>query len=303
MTMTSAATTTRQAAISRLTVPTSAIDQNGGHARRQHVPHQHVLDGEQRVGGGRHARGQSAGRRRGEVARRMAGEVAEEVAPDVARDARRRSSCRPSWRPATGRCRPRSGPRARRSPARPPRRCAPARQRVDQQLHGVLRKDRADHRQSHCTKNDCVGFAVPPHVAQEECARADRQTSQGSPRSPSQLPLTLPLAVQRAKPSFRFASCRICRVRPAVSGIATSTVRNAHAAVMASPAKARDTAELRCKIAGHGRAGGRADAGRAADDALRQIEAARAAARCRPATRARARRARPRSCHPASARR
>jgi hypothetical protein len=57
---------------------------DGGNAGRQHVPDEHVLDGEDRIGGGRDPACQHPGQPVGEIARRMAGQVAKDVAAEIA---------------------------------------------------------------------------------------------------------------------------------------------------------------------------------------------------------------------------
>ena len=54
------------------------------HARRQHVPHKEVFDGEERVRGRGDAAGQHAGQTVGEIPWRMAHQMAEQIGPDVA---------------------------------------------------------------------------------------------------------------------------------------------------------------------------------------------------------------------------
>ena len=78
---------------------------NRRHAGRQHVPHQHVLDGEERVGRRRDAARKRAWGAAGEIAGRVSREMAEEVAAHVARDGHERRVADPARQAPQADCR------------------------------------------------------------------------------------------------------------------------------------------------------------------------------------------------------
>ena len=72
---------------------------NGCNARRQHVPDEHVLDGENGIGGRRDAARQHPRQAVREIARRMSGQMAENVPAEVAGDADKRKAGGPAGDP------------------------------------------------------------------------------------------------------------------------------------------------------------------------------------------------------------
>ena len=58
----------------------------GGNARRQHVPHEHVLERIDGIGSGSDAAAERAGHPIGKVARGVPGQVPKQIAPQIARD-------------------------------------------------------------------------------------------------------------------------------------------------------------------------------------------------------------------------
>jgi hypothetical protein len=90
MKTTSPAMITRLAAMPQLTGGNEGNRANRGYAGWQHIPHQHVLDGEERVGRRRDAARKRAWGTGGEEAVRVSREMAEKVPADVAGHAHER---------------------------------------------------------------------------------------------------------------------------------------------------------------------------------------------------------------------
>jgi len=165
-------------------------DQSGGHrhahgadqrnrrnrrdARRQYIPDEHVLDGENGIGCGRNATGQHSWQPIGKIARRMAGQMAKDVAAEItghahkcgtrgpARDApkeivgcyqqHKKNECQPYAAAARG---------ARRQP-------------VDKKFDPVLGAYRTSDRSDNRGKDNDMRCKPLMEIAQHECERAIR---------------------------------------------------------------------------------------------------------------------------------
>ena len=113
--------------------------------RRQHVPGEGVLHRVDRVAGSGDAPGQRAGGTVGEIRRRMACEMMEQVPPQVAGDVDEGMRCDPAADPPQHVVRrDQPGQHGERRPDRP---VLARRQRVDEVLDRILRRDRAAHGQ------------------------------------------------------------------------------------------------------------------------------------------------------------
>ena len=143
-------------------------------ARRQHVPHEHVLDRERRVGGRGDPARQGAGQPLGEIARRVAGEMAEQVAAQVAGHADEGVAGNPAGDPPQQIV---GDDQRQQQGEREPRICGCSirRQRIDQKLDAVLRAHRADDRRQHRHQDDgMTDRGVRARSGQETRAVAER---------------------------------------------------------------------------------------------------------------------------------
>ena len=144
-------------------------------AGRQHVPDEHVLDGEDGVRGRGDAARQHAGQAIGEVARRMPGQMAEQVAPQVAGDADEGEIRDPARHPPqqiVGR-----DQRDEQEKRRPDAARLRFGQRVDQELHAVLGADRAGHGGEHRGQDDRMRHRPQPDIAKDEGKRTGGVTA------------------------------------------------------------------------------------------------------------------------------
>ena len=135
-------------------------------AGRQHVPDEHILAGEHRVGRRGHAARQRARQPFREIARRMAGQVPEQVAPDVAGDGDEGEiadpACQPPQQIIGG------DQRAEQDEGRPHAGIGAVRQGVDQKLDAVLRADRTGDGAQDRGKDERMGQRAPPHVTKDK---------------------------------------------------------------------------------------------------------------------------------------
>ena len=134
--------------------------------RRQHVPHEHVLGGENRVRGRGDAAGQRAGQAVGEIGRRMAHQMAEQVAAQVAGDADEGEIRDPARHP------PKQiicgDQRAEHEERRPHAGGFVTGQHIDQEFHAVLGADRARHRGQHRGQDDRMRQRPQPDITKDE---------------------------------------------------------------------------------------------------------------------------------------
>jgi len=142
-------------------------DERGG-AWRQHVPDEHVVDGEHGIGRGGDAARQHARLPAGEVARRVTGQVPEEIASQVAGDGREGATRDPAGEaPEQVIERDQRDQQEKREPDGTAGARA-ARQRVDQELHAVLGADRAGHRGQHGGQDDGMRNRPAAQIARHE---------------------------------------------------------------------------------------------------------------------------------------
>jgi len=147
---------------------------NCGNDRRQHVPCEHVLDRENRIRCRGDAAGEHAGQAIGEIARRVPGQMTKHVAAKIASDADEREArdpARDSPQEIVG-----GNERYEKNECQPYMRCVSGsrRQRVDQELHAVLRAHRAGNRGNNGNQYDQMCSQPLAQIAQHEQKRAMR---------------------------------------------------------------------------------------------------------------------------------
>ena len=177
----------KAAAIGTLTVTHESDRNDGRHAGRQHVPDEHVLQGEDGVGSGGDSARQRPGHPVGEVARRMSGEMTKQITTQVPGDGDKGVAGDPAGHPPQqviggnqGRQQHQAEPRV----AHAVRRHKPLRQRINQELHAVLRAYRAaDSRQRRRLQSQHepqVAFLCSDREVQMDAERTGKRRSCGN---------------------------------------------------------------------------------------------------------------------------
>ena len=140
---------------------------DGRGAGRQHVPDEHVLGREDRVGRRGHAARQHAGQAVCEIVRRMPGQVAKQVAAQIAGHAHERKAGDPAGEPPQDVVR---GDQRHEQRERKPygMRLAGARQRIDEIFHAVLSRDGTGDRCQHRRNDHAMRERAAPRIAENE---------------------------------------------------------------------------------------------------------------------------------------
>ena len=144
---------------------------HGRHAWRQHIPNEHVLQGVDGVGRGRDPAGQRSRHPIGKVPGSLPREVSEQVAAQVAGDGNKRIAGDPTGDPPQQVIR--GNQRRQEQEAQPGvsgmgADVKSSRQRIDENLHPVLRAHRAADRAQHGARDGSMRHRPRHHIAGEK---------------------------------------------------------------------------------------------------------------------------------------
>jgi hypothetical protein len=144
---------------------------DGRDARRQHVPDEHVFDGEDGIRCRGNATCQHSRQTVGKIARRVAGEMTEDVAAQITGHSHKCEAGGPTRDPPQkiiG-----GDHRHEENECQPYAACVgrPGRQAIDQMLHAILRAYRTSNRCNNSGQNDEMRGRAPAEVAQHERER------------------------------------------------------------------------------------------------------------------------------------
>ena len=169
------ATTARPPPIGMLMVQIRCNRRDCRRAGRQHVPHEHVLGGEDRIRGRGNAARQRAGQALCKISLRMSQQMPEQVAPQIAGNADKCKVRDPTRNPPEQIIR--SDQRSEECERHPDAGTLTARQYVNEIFHAVLRTDRATDGSKHGGQDHRMGNRAQPDIADHKGERTNGENT------------------------------------------------------------------------------------------------------------------------------